>query len=115
AARVGPAADAATAGLASEATVSAGLRLRHPLGGRRQWEGELARGRGDSGQDWVLLLSEATPSGKSAERMRLKATAKKAKQKEQAEPAVTLANPVNVLNFNLDEIERAHLVPHLVF
>lgn len=91
------------------------LRLRHPLGGRRQWEGELARGRGDSGQDWVLLLSEATPSGKSAERMRLKATAKKAKQKEQAEPAVTLATPVNVLNFNLDEIERAHLVPHLVF
>ncbi|NCV60038.1 MAG: hypothetical protein EBW52_01360 [Betaproteobacteria bacterium] len=67
---------------------------------------------------WVVIvdrLDEPDLINGSAERMRLKATAKKAKQKEQAEPAVTLANPVNVLNFNLDEIERAHLVPHLVF
>ena len=132
------------------------VRLRMPFGGRRHWEGELARAEGKSVNDWVLLLSEATPSGKSAKRVSAGAKARQSKKKDQqdgfaqqalksaTEAEITpehLARPghghespgattlkdskgaesagdlaaMNVLNFNLSEIERAHLVPQLVF
>jgi ribosome maturation factor RimP len=103
------------------------VRLRMPLGGRRNWEGELARAEGRSGDDWMLLLSEASGSGKTARRVSNRAKTKPSKKKLQQEGkpelgpesvsqhAADQAASVDVLHFGLNDIERAHLVPQLVF
>lgn len=100
------------------------LRLRFPFGGRRHWEGELARAEGSAHDQWVLLLNETSASGKTAQRLRARDKAKargKAatpvsdRQATPADGAAAAIGPMNVLNFTLDEVERAHLVPQLVF
>jgi ribosome maturation factor RimP len=93
------------------------LRLRLPFG-RRHWEGELARNEADDG--WLLLLTESSPSGKAAQRLgsrkKLKPPKQQAGQPSKAiEAQDETTKALTVLNFSLDEIERAHLVPQLVF
>ena len=94
------------------------LRLRLPFGGRRHWEGELARNEADDG--WLLLLTESSPSGKAAQRLGNRKKSKPPKQQagqpsKAVEAQDETTNALTVLNFSLDEIERAHLVPQLVF
>lgn len=104
------------------------VRLRLPLGGRRNWEGELARAEGKPVDDWMLILSEASDSGKTARRrVSTKSKPKQGKKKPQhdgrqesgsesgPEQGIEQQASLNVLNFSLNDIERAHLVPQLLF
>jgi hypothetical protein len=68
----------------------------------------------------LLLLTESSPSGKAAQRLGSRKKSKPPKQQAgqpskaiEAQDETTKA--LTVLNFSLDEIERAHLVPQLVF
>lgn len=91
------------------------LRLRFPFAGRRQWEGELARADEHAEHPWVLVLSEDSPSGRSAQRLQARGKAKAKAKSATSESQSLSESPTKVLNFSLDEIERAHLVPQLLF
>jgi ribosome maturation factor RimP len=73
------------------------LTLKQPFNGRKKFRGEL-QARGDSG--WRLVLDDGAPADRKA---------RKAQAAERTE-GVTQA-----LDFSLDEIREAHLVPVLDF
>jgi ribosome maturation factor RimP len=81
------------------------ITLREPFQNRRKWRGVLERG--DSDAAWRLLLPLDRPVSRTAQKRAAKAAA--AGQSDEAAPAQ------QVLDFGLDEVRDARLVPVVDF
>jgi len=81
------------------------LTLKLPFQGRKVWKGVL--GRAEEGRGWSLVLTERKPAGKPGARLARKPVP--AKDAKAAEPAA------QVLEFALDEVREARLVPVVDF
>ncbi len=82
------------------------VTLREPFQNRKKWRGVLAAGAGDvDGNAWRLLLPDDKPLSRTAAKKLAKAAAA-----GQAEPAVQ-----QTLDFSLDEVREARLVPVVDF
>ncbi len=98
------------------------LRLREPVGGRRQFTGLL---EGRSGDQWVLLWSDepeaaARPRRPGERRTPSRPAARKARQVAPAaagggESAAGGQQAAHRLEFSLEQVEKARLVPQLAF
>ena len=94
------------------------LRLRMPLSGRRNFVGLLVQDEGRPGA-WALDLVETTaPSAPGAKRAAVGKAAARSKPAKAAPPAVDSGKgeqTVRRLSFELEDVERARLVPPLKF
>lgn len=88
------------------------LTLREPFQGRRKWRGTLLAGDAASGEGaWRLLL----PNDKPLSRTAAKKLAKAARVAEEAGQPAPAADAQATLDFLLDEVREARLVPVVDF
>ena len=80
------------------------MTLREAFQSRKKWRGVLAAGDGDNA--WRLVLPDGKPLSRTAAKKLAKAAA------AAAEP---LADAQQTLDFNLDEVREARLVPVVDF
>jgi len=91
------------------------IGLKQPFQGRKRFTGELL----PQGDGWRLVLgptaAEAAAAKKLAARRSARARAGKAGKAGTAAPAAAETAPLKVLDFSLDEVREARLVPEIDF
>lgn len=86
------------------------LTLKEPFQGRKKWRGELRAGGEGNEAGWRIVLTPAEPSRKGKPVKKASAAAKTAP--DSTEP---LSAPAQALDFLIEEVREARLVPVLDF